>query len=42
MVVISHLFLFLRPKVSARDGSCEPFLALFSEVYFPTNVNKLR
>ncbi len=36
MVVVSHLFLFLRNKFRGRHDSCESCLPLFRTVYFPT------
>ena len=36
MVVVSHLFLFLRNKFRGRHDSCESRLPLFRTVYFPT------
>ena len=36
MVVVSHLFLFLRNKFRGRQDSCESCLPLFRTVYFQT------
>ena len=36
MVVVSHLFLFLRKSFRGRFDSCESNLPLFGTIYFPT------
>ncbi len=36
MVVVSHLFLFLRINFRGRRDSCESRLPLFRTIYFPT------
>ena len=36
MVVVSHLFLFLRKNFRGRFDSCESNLPLFGTIYFPT------
>ena len=41
MVVVSHLFLFLRNKFRGRHDSCDSCLPLFRTVYFPTAPLKL-
>ncbi len=35
MVVVSHLFLFLRKNFRGRFDSCESNLPLFGTIYFP-------
>ena len=39
MVVVSHLFLFLRKSFRGRFDSCESNLPLFGTIYFPTAPN---
>ena len=36
MVVVSHLFFFLRKNFRGRFDSCESNLPLFGTIYFPT------
>ena len=36
MVVVRHLFLFLRKSFRGRFDSCESNLPLFGTIYFPT------
>ncbi len=40
MVVVSHLFLFLRKSFRGRFDSCESNLPLFGTIYFPTAPTK--